>query len=162
MVALTPRRAPGEIVTNELFLTLFALIFLSLLLWKGSSAVRGLAAFLLIYGIVRILEVAIIGNGFNDFARDMFQRISDAFGNLAKPDLLAFATLAVTLIVMITLVIVLLSKSKQLRAVAAFTIIFIVVRIFDAVALGNGFSEFAVNMMAGLSDVFGRSAANLP
>lgn len=159
---LTPRRVPGVIVTNELFLTLLALVLFGLLLWKGSKEVRGLAAFLIFYGLWRVLEVAIFGNGFNDFVRDMFQRISVAFGNLSNPDGLAFATLAITVLIILGLLWLMVAGKKGLRALAAFLIIMIVVRIFDAVALNNGFGSFAAGVIRGLSNIFGQGAANIP
>lgn len=149
-------------MTAELFIALVALIIFSLLLWKGSKEVRGLAAFLIFYGLWRVLEVALFGNGFNDFIRDMFQRISVAFGNLANPDTLAFATLAATVLIVAALLWLMVSGGKHLRALAAFVIIMIVVRIFDAVALNNGFGGFAAGIIRGLSIIFGQGAANIP
>lgn len=151
-------------MTNELFLALLALVLFGILLWKGSKEVRALAAFLIFYGLWRVLEVAVFGNGFNDFARDMFQRISAAFGNLSNPnpDGLAFATLAITVLIILGLLWLMVAGKKGLRAVAAFLIIMIVVRIFDAVALNNGFGEFAAGVIRGLSNIFGTGAANIP
>lgn len=149
-------------MTASLFIALVALVIFGLLLWKGSKEVRGLAAFLIFYGLWRVLEVALFGSGFNDFVRDMFQRISAAFGNLANPDIPAFATLAATVLVILALLWLMVSGGKFLRAFAAFVIIMVVVRIIDAVALNNGFGAFAADVIRGLSNIFGQGAASIP
>lgn len=149
-------------MTAELFVALLVLAVFGWLIWKGSKQIRGIVAFLLIYGILRVLEVLLFGNNFNDFVRTIFLGAAEALSNLANPDIGALAPLIVTVVIIVALALLIRSENKLLRAVAGFTIIYIVIRIFDAVALGNGFNGFVGTIADGLADAFGTGAANMP
>jgi hypothetical protein len=149
-------------MTAQLAILLIILAAFGWLLWKGSKPLRATAAFLLIYGLLRVVEIRFFGNEFNNFVRDAFLNIASAFGNLANPNFSALAPLIITIIILGLLAWVMVGGPKGLRAVAGFAIIYIVVRIFDAVALGNGFSDFVSAIAAGLSEAFGAGAANIP
>jgi hypothetical protein len=149
-------------MTAELFILLLILTAFGWLIWKGSKQLRGIAAFLLVYGLLRILEIYLFGNGFSNFIRDMFNNVADALSNIANPNIVALAPLLVTILILVGLAILIRSDAKAVRAIAGFAIIYIVVRIFDAVALGNGFSDFVSAIATGLSEAFRSGAANMP
>lgn len=149
-------------MTSELFVTLLTLAVFGWLLWKGNKQVRGIVAFLLIYGLLRILEIVVFGNRFNDFVRSAFEGVARALRNLANPDFVALTPLIVTAVIILGLAWLIRSEGKNVRAIAGFAIIYVVIRILDAVALGNGFSGFVDNLATGLATAFERGAANMP
>ena len=159
---LTPRLAPGVTVTAQLAILLLILLAFAWILWRGSQPLRATVAFLIIYGLLRIIEIILFGNNFNNFVRDTFTNIGRAFGNVANPDFNALAPLALTLIILGILAWVMGFGPKGLRAIAGFAIIYIVIRIFDAVALGNGIYDFFDAIATGLSEAFGTAANNIP
>ncbi len=149
-------------MTAELFVAILTIAILVWIMIKGGKTLRGIAAFLLAYGLIRILEILIFGSGFNDFVRNAFTSIAEAFRNYANPDPAEVTTLIVTAVIVIILILLLISKNNTVRMIAGFALLYIIIRIFDAVALGNGFSEFITTMAAGLADAFGTTADRMP
>lgn len=149
-------------MTAQLFVALLTIAILAWVMIKGGKTLRGIAAFLLMYGLLRILETLIFGNGFTDFVRGWFTGLADAFRNFANPNPGELATLIITVIIVGILIVLLLSKTDLVRLIAGFALLYIVIRIFDAVALGNGFSEFITDIGNGLSESFGTTADNMP
>jgi MFS superfamily sulfate permease-like transporter len=149
-------------MTPELFLLLLLLLLLGWLIWQGSKPIRAVAAFIIVYGILRALEVRLFGNGFGDFVRSTFRTIANAFSNLANANIVDFAPLLVTMLVLLGLAWLMHGAGKTLRAIAGFILIYIVLRIIDAVAFGNGFGDFVTSIANGLSAAFGNSAGSVP
>lgn len=74
--------SPGG--TAELVIAVLALLVLAYIIWQGGKGLRAIAGFIMIYAGLRILEVGLFGDGFNDLVRGIFQDLSNAFGSVAS------------------------------------------------------------------------------